>query len=81
MSQSEIFEYYFTNALERLKNPHRINNVFLKTTINGLTYVQIVYHYNHIEGKRVDFEGQFVSIFYQNKYQLEKIYTLTNLNT
>jgi hypothetical protein len=66
------FEYYFDNAKERLSSPHTIKSVQFNTTYRGDNYVQINYVYNHIEGKRVDFEGQFVSIFYNTKEELEK---------
>jgi hypothetical protein len=66
------FEYYFDNAKKRLNSPHTIKDVQFNTTSRGDSYVQINYVYNHIEGKRVDFEGQFVSIFYNTKEELEK---------
>jgi hypothetical protein len=53
-------------------SPHTIKDVQFNTTSRGDNYVQINYVYNHIEGKRVDFEGQFVSIFYNTKEELEK---------
>jgi len=67
------FEYYFDNAKDRLRSPHTIKDVQFNTTYRGDNYVQINYVYNHIEGKRLDFEGQFVSIFYNTKEELKKI--------
>lgn len=67
------FDYYFENAKECLGRPHVINDVLFKRTSFGHEYVQINYRYKHVEGKRYDPEGHFVSIFYNSKSELEKI--------
>lgn len=75
------FEYYFENAKECLGRPHVINDVLFKRTSFGHEYVQINYRYKHVEGEMYDPEGHFVSIFYNNKSDLEKIlkqFTLLN---
>lgn len=61
------------NAKNRLKDPHTIEDIEYRKTNKGDKFVKIIYKKKHVPGKMMDTGPHFVSVFYNDENELQKI--------
>ena len=70
----ESLNYDISNAKNQLKDPHTIKDIeYRKTRSRGDKFVKIIYTKDYVPGKMMDTGPHFVSIFYNDDKELQKI--------
>ncbi len=72
-NEDESLNYYLSNAKNRLKDPHTIEDIEYKKTKRGDKFVKIIYKKKYVPGKMMDTDPHFVSVFYNDEKELQKI--------
>jgi len=62
-----------SNAKKRLEDPHTIEDIEYNKTGKGDKFVKIIYKKKYVPGKMMDTGPHFVSIFYNDEKELQKI--------
>ena len=61
------------NAKNLLKDPHTIEDIEYRKTNKGDKFVKIIYKKKYVPGKMMDTGPHFVSVFYNDENELQKI--------
>ena len=62
-----------SNAKKLLKDPHTIKDIEYRKTRRGDKFVKIIYTKDYVRGKMMDTGPHFVSVFYNDEKELQKI--------
>jgi len=62
-----------SNAKKKLEDPHTIEDIEYNKTGKGDKFVKIIYKKKYVPGKMMDTGPHFVSIFYNDEKELQKI--------